>query len=72
VNTVARRERHFQVLPYDHHGPRLVHGFDAGIEVIIDLLDDRAVALSDRIDAIAPVRDKMFRSPHTWGPLDVP
>ena len=30
------------------------HALYAGIEVIIDLLDDRAVALSDRVDAIAP------------------
>jgi hypothetical protein len=30
----------------------------AGVEVIIDLLDDRAVALSGRADAIAPANAK--------------
>lgn len=43
----------FQVFPYDHE-PRHVHALYAGIQVIIDLLDDRAVALSNRTDAIAP------------------
>lgn len=47
----------FQVFPYDHE-PRHVHGLYAGIEVIVDLLDDRAVALSDRVDAIAPTNAK--------------
>lgn len=47
----------FQVFPYDHE-PRHVHGLYAGIEVIVDLLDDRAVTLSDRIGAVAPANAK--------------
>lgn len=47
----------FQVFPYDHE-PRHVHALHAGIAVIIDLLDDRAVALSDRAGAIAPADAK--------------
>jgi Domain of unknown function (DUF4160) len=45
------------VFPYDHE-PRHVHGLYAGTGVIIDLLDDRAVALADRIDAISPAGAK--------------
>jgi Domain of unknown function (DUF4160) len=40
------------------YGLRHVHGLYAGTEAIIDLLDDRAVALSDRIDAISPADAK--------------
>lgn len=43
----------FQLFPIDHE-PRHVHALYAGIEVIVDLLDDRTVALSDRTDAISP------------------
>ncbi|MEO6834694.1 MAG: DUF4160 domain-containing protein [Candidatus Tumulicola sp.] len=47
----------FQLFPYDHE-PRHVHALYAGIEVVIDLLDDRTVALSDRVGAIAPANAK--------------
>jgi hypothetical protein len=57
VSTVRVRGVIFQVFPYDHK-PRHVHGLYAGTEVIIDLLDDRAVALSDRVGAIAPANAK--------------
>jgi hypothetical protein len=57
VSTVRVGGIIFQVFPYDHE-PRHVHALFAGTEVIIDLLDDRAVALSDRIDAISPANAK--------------
>jgi hypothetical protein len=53
VSTVRVGGIIFQVFPYDHE-PRHVHALYAGIEVIVDLLDDRSVALSERVDAIAP------------------
>ncbi|MHB8432350.1 MAG: DUF4160 domain-containing protein [Candidatus Tyrphobacter sp.] len=43
----------FQLFPVDHE-PRHVHALYAGIEVIVDLLDDRTVALADRTDRISP------------------
>ena len=36
------------------HAPRHVHGFYAGIEVIVDLRRDGTVALARRTDAIRP------------------
>jgi hypothetical protein len=57
VSTVRVGGIVFQVFPYDHE-PRHVHGLYAGTEVVIDLLDDRAVALADRIDAISPADAK--------------
>jgi hypothetical protein len=57
VSTVRVRGIIFQVFPYDHE-PRHVHALYAGIEVIIDLLDDRAIALSDHVGAIAPANAK--------------
>jgi len=36
------------------HAPRHVHGFYAGIEVIVDLRRDGTVALARRSDAIRP------------------
>lgn len=47
----------FQCFPIDHE-PRHVHALYAGIEVIVDLLDDRAVALADRADRISPANAK--------------
>jgi hypothetical protein len=36
------------------HEPRHVHGFYAGIEVIVDLRTDGTVSLASRTDAIRP------------------
>ncbi|MBC5804711.1 MAG: hypothetical protein DLM53_05825 [Candidatus Eremiobacter antarcticus] len=47
----------FQIFPIDHE-PRHVHALHAGIEVVVDLLDSRTVALSGRADAISPANAK--------------
>jgi len=47
----------FQFFPVDHE-PRHAHAHYAGIEVIVDLLDDRTVALSEREDRIQPANAK--------------
>jgi acyl dehydratase len=36
------------------HKPRHVHGFYAGVEVIVDLRSDGNVSLANRTDAIRP------------------
>jgi hypothetical protein len=43
----------FQIFPVDHE-PRHVHALYAGIALIVDLLDDRTVALANRPDRISP------------------
>ena len=53
----------FQVFPLDHE-PRHVHALYAGIEVIVDILDDRTVALADREDPIAPANAKRREKMH--------
>ncbi len=47
----------FQLFPVDHE-PRHVHGLYAGVRVVVDLLDDRTVALSNREDCIRPANAK--------------
>lgn len=42
----------FQVFPNDHH-PRHIHADVAGVEVIIDLLDNQRVALAIRRNAVS-------------------
>lgn len=53
VSNVSGRRVVFQLFP-DDHDPRHVHGHHAGIEVVVDLLTDGTVALSDRTDNIQP------------------
>ena len=43
----------FVVYPNDHE-PRHVHGFYAGVEVVVDLRRDGTVALANRTDAVKP------------------
>ncbi len=50
----------FVAYPKDHH-PRHVHGLSENIKVILDLLDDGGVALSDRKDVILPTNAKHMK-----------
>lgn len=47
----------FQIFPADHE-PRHVHALYGNVVVVVDLRYDRAVALSNRADAIAPANAK--------------
>ena len=57
VSTVRIGGIIFQLFPVDHE-PRHVHALYAGTRVVVDLLDDRTVALASREDAIQPANAK--------------
>jgi Domain of unknown function (DUF4160) len=57
VSTVRIGGIIFQLFPVDHE-PRHVHALYAGTRVVLDLLDDRTVALASREDAIQPANAK--------------
>ena len=62
VNTIISRESPprsccASKIPADHE-PRHVHALYAGTRVVVDLLDDRTVALASREDAIQPANAK--------------
>jgi hypothetical protein len=62
VNTIISRESPRRSccaskIPADHE-PRRVHALYAGTRVVVNLLDDRTVALANRDDAIQPANAK--------------
>jgi hypothetical protein len=56
---VSLRFRGVRFVAYvNDHPPRHVHGFCGGVEAIVDLRTDGAIALADRDDAIRPANAK--------------
>ena len=47
----------FQLFPVDHE-PRHVHALYGNVRAVVDLLDDRTVALANRDDCIKPANAK--------------